>query len=88
MRAIRKAVLALLQLGNMDMQKVLPYPFEEAEQVYGAIMVGAGPAGLAGAVHILRAHMRVLILEAEKPSARNRGVEYHKQHAGKSQNSN
>jgi thioredoxin reductase (NADPH) len=50
--------------------KIIFSPFEEAEQVYDAIVVGAGPAGLATALYLARANRKVLILEAEKPGGR------------------
>jgi len=46
------------------------HPFEELEPVYDAIVVGAGPAGLAGAIYLSRANMKILVLEAEKPGGR------------------
>jgi len=46
------------------------FPFEESEQIYDAIIVGAGPAGLAAAIYLARANKKVLILEAEKPGGR------------------
>ncbi len=46
------------------------FPSAEAEQAYNAIIVGAGPAGLAAAVYLARANNKVLILEAEKPGGR------------------
>lgn len=54
----------------MDRQKIIFHPFEETEQVYDAIIIGAGPAGLAGALYLARANRKVLILEAEKPGGR------------------
>jgi len=54
----------------MNTQRPIIFPFEELEQVYDAIVVGAGPAGLAGAIYLARANMKVLILEAEKPGGR------------------
>jgi len=46
------------------------FPFEQAEQVYDAIIVGAGPAGLAAAIYLARANKKALVLEAEKPGGR------------------
>lgn len=54
----------------MKGQKIIFSPFEEAEQVYDTIVVGAGPAGLAAAIYLARANRKVLILEAEKPGGR------------------
>jgi len=54
---------------TLNSQKTV-FPFEKLEQVYDAIVVGAGPAGLAGAIYLARANMNVLILEAEKPGGR------------------
>jgi len=50
-------------------QKIV-FPFEKLEQVYDTIVVGAGPAGLAGAIYLSRANLKVLVLEAEKPGGR------------------
>jgi len=50
--------------------KALPLPSEEMEQAYDAIVVGAGPSGLAAAIYLLRANLKVLVLEAEKPGGR------------------
>jgi len=54
----------------LNTQKAIAFPFKELEQIYDAIVVGAGPAGLAGAIYLSRANMEVLILEAEKPGGR------------------
>ena len=54
----------------MNTQKPIIFPFEELEQAYDTIIVGAGPAGLAAAIYLARANMKVLILEAEKPGGR------------------
>jgi thioredoxin reductase (NADPH) len=54
----------------MSVQKPMIPPFEEIETVYDTIIVGAGPAGLACAIYLARANMKVLILEAEKPGGR------------------
>ncbi len=56
-------------LMNAQKPKIV-FSFEELEQVYDAIIVGAGPAGLASAIYIARANMKVLILEAEKLGGR------------------
>jgi len=54
----------------MNTKKPIIFPFEELEQVHDAIVVGAGPAGLASAIYLARANMKVLVLEAEKPGGR------------------
>ena len=54
----------------LDGQKIIFHPFREAEQVYDAIITGAGPAGLSAAIYLARANRKVLILEAEKPGGR------------------
>jgi len=54
----------------MNTQKPIIFPLEQLEQAYDAIVVGAGPAGLASAIYLARANMTVLILEAEKPGGR------------------
>lgn len=54
----------------MKEQKIIFPPFEEAKQVYDAIVIGAGAAGLAAALYLARANRKVLILEAEKPGGR------------------
>jgi len=56
-------------------QKIMIQPFEELEPIYDAIVIGAGPAGLAGAIYLSRASMNTLVLEAEKPGGRLNGVE-------------
>jgi thioredoxin reductase (NADPH) len=45
-------------------------PSGDLEQVYDAVVVGAGPAGLAGAIYLSRANKKVVVLEAEKPGGR------------------
>jgi len=52
------------------MPKALPPPFEESKQAYDAIVIGAGPAGLAAAIYLSRANLKTLVLEAEKPGGR------------------
>lgn len=46
------------------------WQFEQGEPIYDAIVVGAGPAGLAGALYLSRANLKTLILEAEKKGGR------------------
>lgn len=50
--------------------KTLPPPYEEKEQTYDAIVIGAGSAGLAATVYLARANLKVLVLEAEAPGGR------------------
>ena len=54
----------------MKEPRIIFSPYEESEQVYDAIVVGAGPAGLASALYLARANRKVLILEAEMPGGR------------------
>jgi len=44
----------------MSDQKITVHPFEQLEPVYDAIVIGAGPAGLAGAIYLSRANMKTL----------------------------
>ncbi len=44
-------------------------PLEDSE-VYDTVIIGAGPAGLAGAIYLSRANKKVVVLEAEKPGGR------------------
>lgn len=46
------------------------WQFEQGEPIYDAVVVGAGPAGLAGALYLSRANLKTLILEAEKKGGR------------------
>jgi thioredoxin reductase (NADPH) len=43
---------------------------EELGETYDAIVVGAGPAGLAAAIYLTRANLKSLVLEAEKPGGK------------------
>jgi len=56
-------------------QKVIIHPLEELAPTYDAIVIGAGPAGLAGAIYLSRANMKTLILEAEKLGGRLNSAE-------------
>jgi thioredoxin reductase (NADPH) len=40
------------------------------EEIYDAVVVGAGPAGLAAAIYLARANLKSLVLEAEKPGGK------------------
>lgn len=61
-------------MSTLNNQKIQFFPFEELEQTYDAIVIGAGPAGLAGAIYLSRANLKTLVLEAEKPGGRLNGV--------------
>lgn len=54
------------------MQIVFPSPkrVETQKESYDAIVVGAGPAGLAAAIYLVRANLKTLVLEAEKPGGK------------------
>jgi thioredoxin reductase (NADPH) len=54
-----------LQIAFPSLKKV-----EEPKESYDAIVVGAGPAGLAAAIYLVRANLRTLVLEAEKPGGK------------------
>jgi len=43
---------------------------DKPEESYEAIVVGAGPAGLAAAIYLVRANFKTLVLEAEKPGGK------------------
>jgi thioredoxin reductase (NADPH) len=45
-------------------------PFMGFEEIYDAVVVGAGPAGLAAAIYLARANLKSLVLEAEKPGGK------------------
>lgn len=51
-------------------QKTIINPLEKPEPIYDAIVLGAGSAGLAGAIYLSRANMKTLVLEAEKIGGR------------------
>jgi len=51
-------------------QKIMRLPFAEPEPIYDALVIGAGPAGLTGAIYLSRANLKTLVLEAEKKGGR------------------
>lgn len=53
----------------MSLQVASP-PFMDFEEIYDAVVVGAGPAGLAAAIYLARANLKSLVLEAEKPGGK------------------
>jgi len=57
-------------VSGLTSQKIMSYPLEELEPIYDAVVIGAGPAGLAGAIYLSRANMKTLVLEAEKTGGR------------------
>lgn len=54
----------------MTLQKITMPPFEQLEIIYDVIVIGAGPAGLTGAIYLSRANLKTLVLEAEKTGGR------------------
>jgi thioredoxin reductase (NADPH) len=51
-------------------QEILLLPPLKPKEIYDAIIVGAGPAGLSAAIYLSRANLKTLILEAEKPGGK------------------
>ncbi len=45
-------------------------PLQRLGRTYDAIVVGAGPAGIAAAIYLVRANLKSLVLEAEKPGGK------------------
>ncbi len=54
---------------SLSLQVAFPSP-EELGETFDAIVVGAGPAGIAAAIYLTRANLRTLVLEAEKPGGK------------------
>jgi len=57
-------------VSRLTSQKINGFSFKELEPVYDALVIGAGPAGLTGAIYLSRANMKTLVLEAEKKGGR------------------
>lgn len=53
----------------LSLQVAFPSP-ETLRETYDAMVVGAGPAGLAAAIYLTRANLKSLVLEAEKPGGK------------------
>jgi thioredoxin reductase (NADPH) len=53
----------------LSLQVALP-PLQRLGRTYDAIVVGAGPAGIAAAIYLVRANLKSLVLEAEKPGGK------------------
>ncbi len=53
----------------LSLQVAFP-SLEGLAETYDAIVVGAGPAGIAAAIYLTRANLKSLVLEAEKPGGK------------------
>lgn len=57
----------------LSLQVAFP-SLEGLGETYDAIVVGAGPAGIAAAIYLTRANLKSLVLEAEKPGGKLRAI--------------
>jgi len=56
---------------GMPLSLQVAFPsLDESEESNDAIVVGAGPAGLAASIYLKRANLKTLVLEAEKPGGK------------------
>ncbi len=58
---------------SLSLQVAFP-SLERLGETHDAIVVGAGPAGLAAAIYLTRANLKSLVLEAEKPGGKLRAI--------------
>jgi len=74
-KVLREIKFKVHNVSPLAGQKIILHPFEELEPTYDAIVIGAGPAGLAGAIYLSRGNLKTMILEAEKPGGRLNSAE-------------